>query len=323
MKHLDLLYKYRPCDPSQPNVCERTLQMLREGTTWISTPASFNDPFDCKPSILRNLEIEEKNLKKILHNRLLVVKRALRNGQELADRHVHPIPRRTLVELRRLLQSQRPDRLKYEAVRRYFAEPPTANAAMRELEALLARVGVWSASSTPTQMLMWAHYASQHSGFCLGFERPGRSLLADPDHTKPVKYLDDYPSIDLSGLGLDWEVSIGDGRVSDSLGIALQEPHLQAVIYSKSSDWKYEQEWRVLTAEGGKGVPYPGPLRRVIFGLRCAKTSREAIQAAVNEYSSEALIQFSQIRSQPGTFALRVREISSALLHSRRSARIL
>ena len=77
--------------------------MLREGTTWMAIPASFNDPFDCKPSILRNTETEQRDLKQINKNRLREIKRALKTGRALLGRDLQQIPHRTLVNLRRLL----------------------------------------------------------------------------------------------------------------------------------------------------------------------------------------------------------------------------
>lgn len=168
---MELLYKYRPFDLTNPDECERTLRMLREGQVWMAVPSSFNDPFDCQPSILRNEETEQRDLARIIKNRLGVIKRALRQGGELADRQLQPIPHRDLVRLRRLLESKQPADKKYQAIQRYFASPPDGHTAMRILQARLSSIGVLSLSAAPTNMLMWSHYASQHSGFCLGFER--------------------------------------------------------------------------------------------------------------------------------------------------------
>ena len=143
-------------------------------------------------------------------------------------------------------------------------------------------------------MLMWAHYASEHSGFCLGFERSEGSLLNDTGHTKPVDYLDAYPEIDLSTLEIDWTISVDREAMKDSSEIDIQEPHLQKVIYSKSKDWSYEQGWRTLVPEGDKLSSYPGPLRRIIFGLWCEPESRLLIEkaalAAAEKSSSRSML---------------------------------
>jgi hypothetical protein len=103
---MDLLYKYRPFDPARGAEHDRTMQMLQESKVWMATPSSFNDPFDCQPSILRNPETDKQNLAKIIGNYLSVIKKALRKPSTLADRQLQPMTHRTLVNLRRILESK-------------------------------------------------------------------------------------------------------------------------------------------------------------------------------------------------------------------------
>jgi hypothetical protein len=306
---MDLLYKYRPFDSALREESERTLRMLRESNVWMATPSSFNDPFDCQPSILRNRETEQRNLARITRNYLSRIKKALRTGSILADRQTQPMAHRTLVNLRRSLESKQPNERKYQALKKHFLVPPDAEAAFGLLQARLARVGVLSLSANPTEMLMWAHYASQHAGFCLGFERSEGSLLKSDTNTKPVRYGDEFPELGLDTSELSWLVTAEDGSISDSIAIDIEEPHLQTVIYSKSTKWQHEQEWRVLVREGGVLSGYPGPLRRVIFGLRCGRDARQLVEETVREASHKDAIQFAEIQSRPGSFDLGIREL--------------
>ena len=157
-------------------------------------------------------------------------------------------------------------------------------------------------------MLMWAHYASQHSGFCLGFERSKGSLLADLSQTKAVNYFETYPELDLGKLNVTWSISLDERAIADSVEVDIQEPNLQTVIYSKAKDWEYEQEWRVLVCQGGRLSPYPGPLLKIIFGLRCERDSRQKIQEAVLA-AAEGPVQFAEIQSVSGSFALRINDV--------------
>ncbi|HTS74759.1 MAG TPA: hypothetical protein VMG40_01060 [Bryobacteraceae bacterium] len=120
---MDVLSKYRPFNLAHSAECERTLEMLREGIVWMAAPSSFNDPFDCQPSILRNMETERRDRATIVTNYLGAIKRALRTGAQMADKRLQPIDRRDLVELRRLLESRLPDDRKYQALRKRFAVP--------------------------------------------------------------------------------------------------------------------------------------------------------------------------------------------------------
>src|SRR5437660_12025403 len=106
--------------------------MLRERMIWMAKPSSFNDPFDCQPSNLRNPEIERRDRATIIKNHLRQIKRALRTDAQLADRQLQPIAHRTLVELRQFLQSPHTDDKKYNALKRYFVVPPDGDAALSE-----------------------------------------------------------------------------------------------------------------------------------------------------------------------------------------------
>jgi hypothetical protein len=308
-KQMDLLYKYRPFDRKSQPECKRTLKMLRQSNVWMATPTSFNDPFDCRPEILRNEETEQRNLQTIVQNHLRAIKAALRKHQKLMDKEGQPLPRRALVELRRLLESRRPNNVKYQALNKRLVVPPCGEMALELLRSTLNKIGVLSLTANPAEMLMWAHYASQHSGFCLGFEPSVGSLLRDDTHTKAVNYMDQYPKLDLHSLKIHWSVVVQDGPVSESTKIEVEEPNLQAVIYSKSKKWQHEKEWRVLVAEGGVPVPYPGPLRKVIFGLHCEPDSRRLIERTVKEASNESTIQFAEIKSKVGSFDLDIHDL--------------
>ena len=215
------------------------LSALRERRAWMALPSSFNDPFDCQPLFLRNDETERQNRATVLRNYGGEVKRALKTGAQLVDRQGKPIAHRDLVNLKRVLSSALPDDRKHEALKRLFVIPPDVDALLRKLRTMLDRVGVFSLSATPKDMLMWAHYAGEHTGFCLGFERSRESMLADPARTKRVYYGEVYPAMDLDVVGLGWRVSIEPGvAITEEIEVDIQEPNLQTVIYSKAKDWE-------------------------------------------------------------------------------------
>ena len=81
-------------------------------------------------------------------------------------------------------------------------------------------------------------------------------------------------------------------------------------MYSKSTAWRHEKEWRVLVSKGGVLANHPGPLRMVIFGLRCNEESRHRIQGAVTQAATAArIVQFAEIQSAPSSFDLRIRNL--------------
>jgi hypothetical protein len=78
-------------------------------------------------------------------------------------------------------------------------------------------------SSAWTNPVIWAHYADQHRGLCLGFDVPGKfcQKIAYVEKRKP------FPP-DL---------------------LALNEPEklevIQEMLFTKCEDWRYEEEIRV------------------------------------------------------------------------------
>ncbi len=88
-------------------------------------------------------------------------------------------------------------------------------------------VGILSLSVTPDNLLMWAHYAEEHTGFVLvldgshDFFRGDDSLLgfAKPE---PVVYRAIRPRT------------------------TIEEVTMIELFFIKGSDWKYEKEWRYL-----------------------------------------------------------------------------
>ncbi len=118
-------------------------------------------------------------------------------------------------------------------------------------------------SETWRSPLMWAHYAADHTGVCLGFDIPD-------DRVHAVKYVarrdDPPPPKDM-----------------------LTQEFAQGLFLKKFSHWKYEQEYRAVVAlsdcqkdDGLYFVPFSDELalRQVIVGSE-SKFQREDIESAV------------------------------------------
>lgn len=87
------------------------------------------------------------------------------------------------------------------------------------------QIGVLSLSATPSSPLMWAQYADEHRGFVVGFD-------STSDFFKPTEH----------GLGPPMKVQYSTERPTWSwASLATHNRFL-----TKSVDFMYEQEWRVL-----------------------------------------------------------------------------
>lgn len=91
-----------------------------------------------------------------------------------------------------------------------------------------ANWGIYCLSASCTQQLMWSHYADGHKGLVLGIDA---DILCDSQHQPlPVKY-------DPQRAPLNHRFNLDP---------ALYEQSIFGLITTKSNDWSYEEEYRVL-----------------------------------------------------------------------------
>jgi len=258
-----LLYKYAPLQSEEH--LERVKRML-SGWVYFSSPVGFNDPFELSPVVSAP---STKTISTVL------------DGIGATNAGVSKTAQRKIIQR---VQSQ---------IR--VAAP---NAVSRDW---VASLGVLCLTTDPKDLLMWAHYASSHTGVCLGFD----SSLPPFSEAKQVSYLSDRPCLPaLDPEKFDVEVA-------------------ETVLLRKSPHWKYEQEWRavkrpirdderefyragivdgtmhhedvvnVLATEGGPGHYEfePTALRRVILGSRINSAHRSVIREAVETHGQSKLLQ--------------------------------
>ena len=150
-------------------------------------------------------------------------------------------------------------------------------------------------SKSHDNLLLWAHYAENHWGICLEYEIPDEVYRTQ---FLPVKYSKSQPVLQKVERYPEGDINAG----ALSLGINGDA----AVFLTKSEDWAYEQEWRMLRIaeqplEKGEKHAIPGKLSAVYFGLRTDEATKKIIYRLV---SSESHIQFWQASLQSGHFSL-------------------
>lgn len=134
------------------------------------------------------------------------------------------------------------------------------------------RIGIFSLAEKRDNLLMWAHYAASYEGFVIGFdsEHPCFNNKKGPNdefcHLRRVEYRETRvasPLIELSGID---------------------------TLFVKSTQWSYEQEWRIIQPLQDADIinanqPYTiylfkfpaSAIREVIFGCRMKDSKRLAI----------------------------------------------
>ena len=114
-------------------------------------------------------------------------------------------------------------------------------------EALGEHFGVLSLSRTRSSLLMWGHYADSHHGFVIGFDdsniffEPGNGKAIDG--LRPVKYSKQRARIPGAGLR---QLTTGQLNTAN-----------EGWFFTKSCDWKYEEEMRILAMPKAADVTIP------------------------------------------------------------------
>jgi hypothetical protein len=149
--------------------------------------------------------------------------------------------------------------------------------AREQQEELSRMIGLVCLTESPLDRLMWAHYGESHRGFVAEF---GRS---DEGKSECGFQLCDSP------FGAAVRV---DYRPTQPLR-KRDGSNMEAVVLTKHSKWKYEQEWRVIRSLK-TGAPHPeregfvlvwfkpAHLLRVILGLRVCKKVRFQLKQMLN-----------------------------------------
>lgn len=224
------LYKYRCMD--QPHSREKLREILVDSVLQLRSPSGFNDPFDMSAHFV----IEGSDYQ-----------------------------RRT--RFKELIRSQAPSmpwKQQQEAIRRlmYASEKELHEVCRQALSGIRATTGVYCFAGTAKSTLMWSHYAQDHTGVCIQFERVRdyRVLL----HALPVVYDREFPQV-------NW--------------IEGMQEAIGTMLFAKHPDWRYEQESRmILIGQADKYLMIaPAAVTGIILGCRCSPQ----VAARVAEILSE------------------------------------
>lgn len=117
--------------------------------------------------------------------------------------------------------------------------------------------GVFCMTRKNNDILMWAHYADNHKGFCLEFQT-GNGFFA---RARDVHYANELPQANLLS---SWDTVI---------------EHAAGALLIKAKDWQYEEEWRIIDLDKGPGIQRcpPESISGVILGFRMSARDRQQI----------------------------------------------
>lgn len=168
-----------------------------------------------------------------------------------------------------------------------FKAESSINATTEEFTQELSQKGILSLCETKNNQLLWAHYAADHTGICIGFEVSNENSLGDSKHTHKVNYTESYPSISPKSL---WSTRH-------------RKEAQHRVLHTKSKLWSYEQEWRCIYPEGDKVYNVPGRICEINFGCRTTNSDKSLIKRIL----AGSNLKFYQAELKQNDFGLKFR----------------
>jgi len=257
------------------------------------TPLSaFNDPFEGRPEVTGLLP--QPDFASMLDSaRLSETTRAYDGLTSEAKSRISLEAYSTLVEQETAAQS---------GEMRKFMEN-LAPGVMRGLHRKFDEgVGILCLSEVPDSLLMWAHYASSHTGFVVEFDgrhpyfNSPRTPTDDSFRLQRVLYRDTRPSGDLSAV-------------------------IEEFFLVKSSHWAYEREWRILRPFSAAELtvsadPFPihlfeipgDAVSAIILGARSTADLELTVRSTLNTSPALSNVKLRRARPDPSHFVLRLED---------------
>ncbi len=217
------LYRYGTLWRGEESCC-RNREIFTDTLIFLSSPFQFNDPFDCQVAPLA--KVSDNDLRHYLRRGWQ------KRGADRWEMAKH-IGEKVASGYHRT---------------QAFEEDCRANNLKR-----FGGLGVHCLTARPDSLLMWSHYASKHSGYCLRFRNAGTVGEAHR-----VRYRCEYPTL-------------------DHFGPSHQD--LVEALLTKAKIWEYEDEYRLVSTDGcGLMQLEPGLLDGVIFGCRTSESDEACIR---------------------------------------------
>lgn len=246
-----LLYKYLPLSWSE-DLSEQEERLnysrclcIKDNTFWFSTPKMLNDPYDCKPSFkkIRRPDDMRRVLQDLNEEETKFVLKhypTCKTKDEIIEHH------QMFSNLRATWSG---------ATSRQLSEYLFQTLATIIVNAKIQNVGILSLTTDYANCLMWSHYAKNHQGVCVEIEIPEKTKGLNK-----VVYTENQPSLMIYEGNHERY-----GRLTD-------------IFYTKSKNWAYEKEWRIVAATGNevKSVPETS-ITRIIYGLNTSETTKRKI----------------------------------------------
>ena len=275
-------FKYMTANTAKIVLANRTLR-------W-STASVLNDPFDMQFDM--SVSIDPDQLRTAALSKMWQL---YASGQPISARNpagvVMELLRRSLPKLTRDEFDREFGPSVTKGYDRLRARLPETHA---EAAPHLAQIKILSLTTAPHNNLMWTHYADGHRGVVMRFKSIP-ALDSPYGMAKPMNYVTDVPPLFSQ-----------EELVDISAGIATIDVRsiVDRIIYTKSADYKYEQEWRISSGAGrDKHALFEDilfgrdELDGVILGMRISTSEEREIRGLAKSYPNTAIMRATRTRS--------------------------
>jgi hypothetical protein len=224
------LYKY--FSANHPYSRQNLRDVIVRSVLRMNPPSEFNDPFEMRAHFVMTATEDEK----------------LARFESLAREQAPHLGWRALQARIRALMAA--------------SEETFTPVWQQSLNSIREEAGIYCFAGSGKSTLMWSHYASDHKGACLQFERV--QDIAVLSHAVRVRYAPDLPIVNWV---TDFQKGIGD------------------MLFAKHPCWEYEQESRILIyGQAGRYLAFaPQALTKIVLGCRADPAYVEAVQGWVEE----------------------------------------
>lgn len=136
------------------------------------------------------------------------------------------------------------------------------------IQELFSNCGIFCVTKNKNSMLMWSHYAQQHYGAIIGF-KPSQENDSFLKMIKPVVYTDTRPV-----LLQDTKTWLTKPKTSQEHA----EEAFNKLIYTKSKDWEYEDEYRLAIPYTHGLLSFPASdCVEIIFGCKMLESEKNEL----------------------------------------------
>jgi hypothetical protein len=266
-----ILYKY---------VDERGIDAVERSRLKVTPPDNFNDIFEMLPAYIGQYRRRD-------------VKRIAKQNHNIRDSYNHMISKELFKGTFKQYKSYYKSNFSQMIDAAVLQTTSKLHNRSKMLPQLLgSHIGIICLSEKRDNLLMWSHYSNSHRGLVLGYDS-NHLFFSDMKPPYKVDYVKERKVIDLSTPPDSQE----------------RESQIQSLLYVKSEDWIYEQEWRYVLrlddaniledkTTGGRYLKLPKDvLKEVILGYRVDDPTKEKVLSIIrNDYPGTTIL-YSDVHS--------------------------